>query len=68
MKSVLGGYFRDPLHRDLLEWIEREGGDVFMHEGKKHVWSVKGVQVVGFPNPAFPSDHMPVVSEFMWKS
>eukprot|EP00158_Paraphelidium_tribonemae_P006987 Partr_v1_DN28060_c2_g3_i4_m57299 putative CCR4-NOT transcription complex subunit len=83
VKSVLGGYFRTELHRDMTEWIERESatsttnnsngedggnGGVVVHQGRKMVWNVTGVQMVGFPNPAFPSDHIPVMSEFVWKS
>jgi mRNA deadenylase 3'-5' endonuclease subunit Ccr4 len=28
------------------------------------VWSVRGTKMLGFPNPVFPSDHIPVVVEF----
>jgi hypothetical protein len=37
-------------------------------EGEKSVWSVQGSGSVGFPNAVFPSDHIPIVAVFRWKS
>lgn len=31
--------------------------------GEQVAWSVKGSKMIGFPNPAFPSDHIPVMCE-----
>jgi hypothetical protein len=36
-----------------------------MSSGK--IWNAKGNRIIGFPNPAFPSDHVPVCSEIKWR-
>lgn len=51
-----------------FEVLEILGGYFFDHPQPQHnsdsgnVWSVKGSGTIGFPNPIFPSDHIPVVA------
>jgi hypothetical protein len=45
------------------------GGGSGAHAGmnSSKVWSVRGTRTLGFPNPVFPSDHIPVMCELAWK-
>lgn len=37
-------------------------------ESVGQVWSIKGNGLIGFPNPAFPSDHIPVMCELLFQT
>lgn len=42
-------------------------GNGMTSRDRERVWSVLGNRIVGFPNPSFPSDHIPVMAELRFK-
>lgn len=57
-------------HPDISGFRRRSsgfGGKIGSDSGAPKVWSIRSSNTVGFPNPVFPSDHIPVVVDLEWR-
>jgi hypothetical protein len=61
------------LHTDSLLVYQPQSPTQMMHPSLQfqhagiNAWSLRGTRTIGFPNPVFPSDHIPVMCEISWR-